>query len=64
MIELEVGMRLKVRAGHWIRGNERGVIVEIYKDGRCLIHFDNQGHGFNNGMELVLDEKDFDILEK
>lgn len=60
----KLGDRVKVRANHWSRGNQFGLIVdpeahELSEVGeRFLIFFDKEGVGIEARL-LFLDEKDF-----
>lgn len=60
----KLGDRVKVRANHWSRGNQCGLIidpseVDLSQVGeRWLVHFDREGVGIE-ARYLFLDEKDF-----
>lgn len=68
MPDPQVGDRIRVRAGHWCRSNNTGVVAALKPDGRALIRFDHDGAGFHlegqPGVFLYLDSADFVVLSK
>ena len=65
----QVGSRIKVRASHWSRANQQGVVVDVSDDfeeltaptERFFVRFDKPGVGLR-GRFLFMDEKDMVVV--
>ena len=63
MIEIKVGQRIKMVTAHWLRPNAYGCISELYEDGKYLVLFDTRDVANIAVPQLILDEKDFYLVE-